>query len=177
MKQRLIYAAVILVAAGTAFALYQHKMNAPVVTITLTGAAKDLAFSPDGKTISVCTKSGAVLYDTAEWKQRLLLKGHTDACYWMSHSRILTFGGFDVGFKTPQYHGGTEMTLWNTLTGAMLGRTSSPAYEVAALSPDCDMAALSFKGGTRIVRTATGQFLHGFPGPPFFEPQFSPDGR
>ncbi len=177
MKIRLAFAVgMIVLVAGVILALY-YKANAPLLTIPLASATRSMEFSPDGKTLSMCTNTGVVLYDTTKWKPGLLLRGHTDFSYWMPDKKLLTFGYFSVDLGIPTHHSVTEMTLWDIKTGSVIHRTAYSAYEVVALSSDRTMAALWCKQGVKIISTATGRSLHEFPPSAFFEPQFSPDGR
>lgn len=159
------------------YAFYRHK-DAPLVTIPLNSTVRSVEFSPDGRMVAACTKSGVALYSTADWKQKRFLPGHTDFVYWMpDHTTVITWGSYVIHYGSPRFQVLNDLARWNVSTGAQVYKRSFPLGSIVAISHDANLLAFSSSRTVIFIDSATGLSTRTLFPLNAFEPQFSPDGR
>ncbi|NJN33520.1 MAG: WD40 repeat domain-containing protein [Saprospiraceae bacterium] len=151
IRQSLILSAAVLI-LQTARADFNPK---PVVEFKANAALITLDYSPDGKKIVVGGQTNEVsIYDIAENKTVLTLKGHTDnvvAVKYSPNGRYIASGGVD-----------NKLILWDAITGDIIYKHAAHRDYVrdVAFSPDSKLlASASWDGTANVWNTLTGEVL------------------
>lgn len=136
-----------------------------------------VTFSPDGKTLATGGEENSIiLWDTSTWKQKMILRGHTDTVYSFAFSpdrKTLVSGGADQ-----------SLILWDAAAGTKRWRVDGiegGASELA-FSPDGKTLAHSADGSPThvIFRDPTTGDIQGTLGDDFyalFRLVYCPDGK